>query len=87
MTTEEQFELLKILDSKTAEEVDPKNARHFIKKLEYTIATGEKHSSRSTASPAPYPLSPIFKIGIKADREQSIKKSKPVFTVSLMTDL
>ncbi len=67
MSAEAQFELLKKLDPETATKVDPHNPRHFIRKLEFCLATGEKYSAKDTKK-TPNFFTPL-KIGIELDRE------------------
>lgn len=67
MSTKDQFELLEKLDPETAAKVDPHNPRHFIRKLEFCLATGEKYSTKDNKK-APDFFTPL-KIGIELDRE------------------
>jgi len=67
MTDEEKFKKLKKLDPDTASIVDPNNIRHFIRKLEYCIATGKKYSE-NVQKIKPDFFTPL-EIGIKWERD------------------
>lgn len=67
LSREEKYQLLEKLDPETASKVDPHNERHFIRKLEYVLETGQKFSERNKRQTPDF-FTPL-KIGIELDRD------------------
>ncbi len=59
--------MLEKLDPETATKIDPNNERHFIRKLEYILETGQKYSEKNNKE-VPDFFTPL-KIGINLHRE------------------